>query len=111
MKRITNDHHVPYFVKTDFRIESSNELNKLEKQVEEDLLNELRQNCYREKSYRKTGLLNLYLKKMYNLFVFLTKGDTAMWRAKNYGDERLFKKASEIETPSCNRINSIFGGG
>lgn len=89
VKRMTNDHHVTYFVKSDFKIESTNELNKLEKQVEEDLLIELRQACYREKNYK----------------------ETAIWRARHYGDDRLLKKAYEIDTPSCDKINHIFGGG
>lgn len=89
VKRVTNDHHVSYYVKTDFRVESRDQLNKIEKQVEEDLHVELRQSCFKEKSYK----------------------ETAIWRARNYGDERLLRKAHEYETPSCTRINHIFGGG
>jgi hypothetical protein len=48
---MTNEHHVTYYVKNDFKAESREYLNKLEKQVEEDLLVELRQSCFREKSY------------------------------------------------------------
>ena len=43
MRRVTADHHVPYFVKPDFRLDGSSELKKLERQVEEDLHLELRQ--------------------------------------------------------------------
>jgi len=89
IKRVTNDHHVSYYVKSEFRVESRDQLNKIEKQVEEDLHVELRQSCFREKSYK----------------------ETAIWRARNYGDERLLRKAHEYETPSCTRINHIFGGG
>lgn len=89
LKRTTREHDVPYFVKGDFKVESASELYRLEKQIEEDLLMELRQNCFREKSYR----------------------DTAIWRARTYGDDRLLKKATEIETPSCNKISSIFKSG
>ncbi|CAF0718881.1 unnamed protein product [Brachionus calyciflorus] len=86
-RRQTNEHKVPYYVKSDFRIDNGHELNRLEKQIEEELHTELRQNCYREKTYK----------------------ETAMWRARNYGDERLLRKASEYETPSCDRIKNIFG--
>lgn len=89
IKRTTNDHHVNYYVKPDFRIETRDQLNKLEKQVEEELHVDLRQSCFREKSYK----------------------ETAIWRARNYGDERLLRKAHDYETPSCTRINHIFGGG
>ncbi len=51
VKRVTNDHHVTYYVKNEFRVDSKEYLIKLEKQVEEDLLVELRQSCFREKSY------------------------------------------------------------
>ena len=57
MRRTTNDHHVAFFVKTDFKFETAGELNKIERQVEEDLLIELRQNCFREKSYSELLLL------------------------------------------------------
>ena len=53
VKRVTNEHSVAYFVKPDFKVESSRELNKIEKQVEEDLLIDLRQSCFREKNYSK----------------------------------------------------------
>jgi len=89
IKRTTTDHHVSYFVKPDFKVENLNELKKIERQAEEDLHIELRQSCFREKSYK----------------------ETAIWRARNYGDERLLKKAHEYETPSCTKINHIFGGG
>lgn len=78
-----------YYVKGDFRVDTQNELNKLERQIEEELLIELRQNCFREKTYK----------------------ETAIWRARNYGDERLLKKATEYETPSCDRIKNVFGAG
>lgn len=89
IKRTTNDHNVNYYVRSDFRVDSRDQLNKLEKQVEEDLHVDLRQACFREKSYK----------------------ETAIWRARNYGDERLLRKAHEYETPSCTRLNHIFGGG
>jgi DnaJ family protein B protein 12 len=89
MRRATEEHQVVYFVKSDFKYENSNELRRLEKQIEEDLLLDLRQNCYREKSYK----------------------ETAIWRARTYGDERLIKRASDMETPSCDKINKIFNGG
>jgi len=89
IKRTTNDHRVNYYVKPEFRVETREQLNRIEKQVEEDLHTELRQSCFREKSYK----------------------ETAIWRARNYGDERLIRKAHEYDTPSCTRINHIFGGG
>jgi hypothetical protein len=57
IKRTTNDHNVNYYVRSDFRIDSREQLNRLEKQVEEDLHAELRQACFREKSYSKLNVL------------------------------------------------------
>jgi hypothetical protein len=54
VRRVTSDHRVPFFVKTDFRIESASDLHRIERQVEEDLHHELRQACFREKSYSKS---------------------------------------------------------
>lgn len=89
IKRTTSDHNVNYYVKPEFRVETREQLNKIERQAEDELHNELRQSCFREKSYK----------------------ETAIWRARNYGDERLLRKAHDYETPSCTRINHIFGGG
>ena len=55
-KRTTSEHEVVYYVKNDFKIDTSHELRRLEKQIEEDLLVELKQNCYREKSYKETSI-------------------------------------------------------
>jgi hypothetical protein len=35
--------------------------------------------------------------------------EAAIWRARNYGDDRLIKKAYDYETPSCTRLKEIFG--
>ena len=51
VRRVTSDQSVPYFVKPDFKVENLSELKKIERQVEEDLHIELRQSCFREKSY------------------------------------------------------------
>lgn len=50
---------------------------------------ELRQQCFREKSYKETHI----------------------WRARNYGDERAIRRATEIETPSCDKITQLFNAG
>lgn len=88
-KRTTNENKIPYFVKSDFRVESANELARLERQIEEELHIELKQNCHRERIYK----------------------DTAIWRARNYGDERLLKKANDLEMQSCDRLKKYFQAG
>ena len=60
-QRTTNNHHVSYFVKPDFKIDNYNELRKLERQVEDELHNELRQTCFREKNYSELNKLRICL--------------------------------------------------
>jgi hypothetical protein len=67
VKRVTSDDSVPYFVKPDFKVENLSELKKIERQVEDDLHEELRQSCFREKSYSKFFMKALFEK--FNFFL------------------------------------------
>ena len=31
-----------------------------------------------------------------------------LWRAKNYGDAKLYQQATDIKTPSCDKIQQIY---
>lgn len=90
-------------------------MKKLERQVEDDYHNELRQSCFREKSYSKFENYNFnYLSKFCKFiykYIFFVQGEAAIWRARNYGDERMIKKAMDYEMPACERINQVFGAG
>lgn len=58
-ERKTTRMQVPYYVKSDFR--AGDGLARLERQIEEDYVNMLRQNCYRERAYRESIFwLNLF---------------------------------------------------
>ncbi len=61
IKRTTTEHNVNYYVKPEFRVETRDQLNRIERQVEDELHNELRQSCFREKSYSKNKTLKLKL--------------------------------------------------
>lgn len=87
-ERLTNNLKVPYFVKDDFHVDSKYDLRRIERQVEEEYVSNLRTSCFKEKSYK----------------------ETMMWRAKNYGDVKLYEKAGNLDTPSCKRLNSLYGG-
>ena len=50
-ERKTQNLHVPYFVKQNFNTEYKGNLRRLEQQVEDDYLSNLRSNCFRERSY------------------------------------------------------------
>ncbi|CAI9724102.1 Hypothetical predicted protein [Octopus vulgaris] len=74
----TNQLKVQYFVKDDFHIDSNYDLRRIERQVEDEYVSNLRTSCFKERSYK----------------------ETLIWRAKNYGDSKLYKKAMNMEVPS-----------
>lgn len=53
MQRKTLNLNVPYYVKIDFATTYKGDLRKLERQIEEDHIANLRSNCYKERSYSK----------------------------------------------------------
>ncbi|XP_064602453.1 LOW QUALITY PROTEIN: dnaJ homolog subfamily B member 14-like [Liolophura sinensis] len=86
VERKTHNLKVPYFVKEEFHIEYKGSLRRIERQVEEEYISNLRANCFRERSYKENML----------------------WRARNYGDGQLYEKAMNMETPACDRLASIY---
>lgn len=86
LQRKTTNLQIPYFVKRDFRVEFKSDLRRIERQVEEEYISSLRQNCWRERSYKENML----------------------WRARNYADARLYEKASNLQTPSCDQLSKIY---
>lgn len=44
---------VPYYVKENFRLDYQGSLVRLESNIEEEYLNMLRHNCYKEKNHRE----------------------------------------------------------
>lgn len=51
VERKTHNLKVPYFVKEEFHIEYKGSLRRIERQVEEEYISNLRANCFRERSY------------------------------------------------------------
>jgi DnaJ family protein B protein 12 len=84
--RETQNLRVPYFVKADFHTEYKGSLRRLEQQVEEEYLSSLRANCFRERSYK----------------------ENLLWRARNYNDAKLYARAQDLKTPSCDKLNEIY---
>ncbi|XP_026873747.2 dnaJ homolog subfamily B member 14 [Electrophorus electricus] len=93
VKRQTENLRVDYFVTRDFKSEyKGSALQKIEKSVEEDYVNNVRNNCWKERQ-TKTDLL---------------------YAAKVYRDERLRKKAELMTMDNCkelDRLNELFRGG
>ncbi|KAL8616929.1 hypothetical protein ACOMHN_041848 [Nucella lapillus] len=86
VKRETHNLKAPYYVKDDFKIEYRGELRRIERMVEEEYISQLRSNCWRERTYK----------------------ENLMWRARNYGDAKLYQQAVDTKTPSCDKIQQIY---
>lgn len=82
----TSNLNIPYYMKKDYVLDGRAELRRIERQVEEEFISNLRNNCWRERSYKENML----------------------WKARNYADAKLYDKASKMETPSCDRLQEIY---
>ncbi|XP_055634925.1 dnaJ homolog subfamily B member 12 [Toxorhynchites rutilus septentrionalis] len=83
--RKTNQLKIPYYVKDNFHSEYQGSVGRLEASVEEEYLNNLKHSCYRERNYKETMLM----------------------KARNFGDRELYYKAQNINTPSCDKLQSL----
>ncbi|KAG7485766.1 hypothetical protein JOB18_017885 [Solea senegalensis] len=93
LKRQTENLHVDYYVTKDFKSEfRGSALQQIEKNVEEDYVANVRNNCWKERQ-TKTDLL---------------------YAAKVYRDDRMRKKAELMTMENCkelDRLNNLFRGG
>uniref|UniRef100_A0A6Q2X7B2 DnaJ homolog subfamily B member 14 n=1 Tax=Esox lucius TaxID=8010 RepID=A0A6Q2X7B2_ESOLU len=93
IRRQTENLHVDYYVSRDFKSEyKGSNLQKIEKNVEEDYVSNVRNNCWKERQ-TKTDLL---------------------YAAKVYRDDRLRKKAELMTMDNCReleRLNDLYRGG
>lgn len=87
-KRNLEPYGIPYYVKDDFEKQyRGQDLRRIESQVFEDYLHELRTRCIREKNYKDNMLHRAY-------YVY-------------YNNEKLIEQAKNIETPSCSQYEKI----
>ncbi|KAJ8271661.1 hypothetical protein COCON_G00105200 [Conger conger] len=93
VKRQTENLRVDYYVSREFKLEyKGSALQKIEKNVEEDYVSSVRNNCWKERQ-TKTDLL---------------------YAAKVYRDERLRRKAELMTMDNCkelDRLNMLYRGG
>ncbi|KAH8337630.1 hypothetical protein KR074_000877 [Drosophila pseudoananassae] len=82
VKRETNGLKIPYYVKDNFYSEYQGSVARLEESVEEDFVNHLKHSCTRERNYR----------------------DSMLAKARTFGDRDLYRKAQNINTPSCENL-------
>ncbi|XP_053969920.1 dnaJ homolog subfamily B member 12 [Anastrepha ludens] len=84
VKRETNRLKVPYYVKNNFHAEYQGSVGRLEESVEEDFIDHLKYSCSRERNYR----------------------DSMLAKARSFGDRELFRKAQNINMPSCDNLQN-----
>lgn len=85
-QRKTSNMRISYYVKDNFHTEFTGSLRKLELNVEEDYMNNLRNSCFREKSYK----------------------ENLLWQARYSGNNQLLNKAHSYPTPNCNQLEKIY---
>uniref|UniRef100_A0A915HSN5 DUF1977 domain-containing protein n=1 Tax=Romanomermis culicivorax TaxID=13658 RepID=A0A915HSN5_ROMCU len=85
-QRQTSELKVTYFVKSDFLKNYENSIRQIDRQVEEEYIDNLRTACFRERNRK----------------------DTLLWRAKLYGDSSLYEEAQRMPTQSCARLSNIY---
>ncbi|KAL3877290.1 hypothetical protein ACJMK2_035021 [Sinanodonta woodiana] len=86
VEKKTSNLKIPYYVQSDFKANFQSDLRRLERQVEEEFVSNLRTRCFQERSYKENML----------------------WRARSYADARLYEKAQNMATPSCDQLQQIY---
>ncbi|KFD46446.1 hypothetical protein M514_12675 [Trichuris suis] len=87
--RKTSNLEVHYYVQPDFRqqYKTIGSVQRVEKQVEQEYVDNLKITCMREQSQKENFL----------------------WRARTQGDQALLRKAEALPLPSCKRLQEIYG--
>lgn len=86
IRRATSNLRVPYYVKDSFHTDFQGSIRRLESSIEEDYLSNLRQNCFREKSYK----------------------ENLLWQARYSGNSNLLNRAHNYATPSCDQLEKLY---
>jgi len=86
IQRKTTNMRISYYVKESFHSEFTGSLRKLERQIEEEYIQHLRNACFREKAYK----------------------ENLLWQARYSGNNNLLNKAHNYPTPSCNSLEKIY---
>jgi len=79
---------VSFYVKDSFRTEFTGSRRKLERQIEEEYIQQLRNACFREKAYK----------------------ENLLWQARYSGNNNLLNKAHNYPIPSCGKLEKIYSG-
>lgn len=84
-RRETQHLNVPYYVRENFQSDYQGSLGRLENSVEEDFIYTMKQNCFRERSYR----------------------ESMMARARSFGSRAQLAQAQGLKMPSCDNLYKI----
>ncbi|XP_055916538.1 dnaJ homolog subfamily B member 12 [Eupeodes corollae] len=85
VRRETQHLNVPYYVRENFQSDYQGSLGRLENSVEEDFIYTMKQNCFRERSYR----------------------ESMMARARSFGSRAQLAQAQGLKMPSCDNLYKI----
>ncbi|XP_076318094.1 dnaJ homolog subfamily B member 12-like isoform X1 [Tachypleus tridentatus] len=85
-ERKTNNMKIPYYVKENFASDYQGNIRRIEVQVEEEYVANLRTSCFRERNYK----------------------ESMIWRARNFLDRELEDKAKRLGTPSCDALSNLY---
>ncbi|CAD6197503.1 unnamed protein product [Caenorhabditis auriculariae] len=86
VRKTTAELKVPYFVRPDFDQNYRGRIKQVEHQVEDDYIQQLRMNCYKEQNIKETKI----------------------YRARWMRDEALLREAENTKMPSCDRLQQIY---
>lgn len=125
VKRQTENLHVDYYVTRDFKSEyKGSALQQIEKNVEDDYVSNVRNNCWKERQTSEYQSLHaihslFFLQPQFvSSLVFpslLSHPETdLLYAAKVYRDDRMRKKAEQMTMDNCrelDRLNNLFRGG
>ncbi|CAJ0580001.1 unnamed protein product, partial [Mesorhabditis spiculigera] len=87
VRRETTELKVPYFVKPDFLQNYKGQLKRIENQVEDEYVQQLRMQCYKENNQK----------------------ETMIYRARIYQDIDLLRRAQNLKMDACQRLEKLYG--
>lgn len=107
-ERKTTHIEVQYYVKENFERDYKGNIRRIEANVEEEFITNLRSACFRERNYSKLCLCSRQcLTNSFSYFLFVLAEESMIWRARNFRDVSLEEKAKSLKTPSCDNLQKL----
>lgn len=88
-----------------FKKEYQGSLHRLESNIEEEYIMVMRQNCLRERSYRKSKrqTFSFPITENFMICIFYA-GELMMARARSFGNEAQLEHAKALKVTSCDNL-------